>query len=70
MKKIKLKVNTNSKYAIIIGSGLIGKLSKILNENSIKFDKCLLVIDNKIPKFLIKKIIKSLSKKKNNYSFI
>jgi len=64
MKKIKLKVNTNSKYAIIIGSGLIGKLSKILNENSIKFDKCLLVIDNKIPKFLIKKIIKSLSKKK------
>tara|TARA_B100000579_G_C22812014_1_gene845766 strand:+ start:551 stop:1657 length:1107 start_codon:yes stop_codon:yes gene_type:complete len=65
MKNIKLKVNTtNSKYKIIIGSGIVGQLSEILNENSIEFNKCLLVIDNKIPKSLIKKIIKSLSKKK------
>ena len=65
MKNIKLKVNTvNSKYKIIIGSGIVGKLSKIFNENSIKFNKCLLVVDSKIPKSLIKKIIKSLSKKK------
>jgi len=65
MKNIKLKVNTgNSKYKIIIGSGIVDKLSKILDENSIKFNKCLLVIDGKIPKSLIKKIIKSLSKKK------
>ena len=64
MKNIKLKVNTgNSKYKIIVGSGIVGKLSKIFNENSIKFNKCLLVIDSKIPKSLIKKIIKSLSKK-------
>ena len=32
MKISKLKVNTNSnKYSIIIGSGIINKLSKILN---------------------------------------
>lgn len=65
MKITKLKVNTkNTKYSIIIGSGIINKLSKILNQNSIKFNKSLLIIDSKVPKVLIKKIIKSLSKKK------
>ncbi len=65
MQNIKLKVNTTSNnYKIIIGSGIINKLSKIFNENSIKFNKCLLIIDSKIPKFLTKKIIKSLPKKK------
>ena len=65
MKTTKLKVNTkNTKYSIIIGSGIINKLSKILNQNSIKFNKSLLIIDSKVPKVLIKKIIKSLSKKK------
>ena len=65
MKITKLNVNTkNNKYSIIIGSGIINKLSRILNQNSIKFDKSLLVIDSKVPKVLVKKIIKSLSKKK------
>ena len=65
MKTTKLKVNTNSgSYSIIIGSGLTKKLSKILNQNLIKFNKCMLVIDNNVPKILIKKIIKSLNKKK------
>ena len=42
MKITKLKVNTNNnKYSIIIGSGIINKLSKILNQNSIKFNKSL-----------------------------
>ena len=51
MKIIKLQINTkNHKYPIIIGSGLITKISKLLNNNSVKFSKCLLVIDNKIPK--------------------
>ena len=64
MGTIKLKINTKDhKYPIFIGSGLITKLSKLLNENSIKFDKCLLVIDNKVPKTLINKILKSLPKK-------
>ena len=64
MKIIKLQINTkNHKYPIIIGSGLITKISKLLNNNSVKFNKCLLVIDNKIPKKLINKIFKSLQKK-------
>ena len=37
MKIIKLKINTkNHKYPIIIGSGLITKIPKLLNSNSIK----------------------------------
>ena len=65
MGTIKLQINTKDhKYPIFIGSGLITKLSKLLNKNSIKFDKCLLVIDNKVPKTLIKIILKSLPKKK------
>jgi len=65
MSIIKLKINTKSnKYPILIGTGISSKLLKILNDNSIKFDKCLLVIDKKIPTFLINKIIKSLNNKK------
>ena len=65
MGTIKLQINTKDhKYPIFIGSGLITKLSKLLNKNSIKFDKCLLVIDNKVPKTLIKIILKTLPKKK------
>mgnify|MGYP006100197069 FL=1 len=71
MNTIKLQINTNNhKYPIIIGSNLIAKLSKLLNYNSIKFNKCLLVIDNKIPKNLINKLTNSLPKKKNYYLFI
>ena len=65
MNTIKLKINTKSlKYTMIIGSGITSKLSDLLNNNSIKFDKCLLIIDNKIPKFIVNKIIKTLPKKK------
>jgi len=65
MKKIKINIKTKaSNYSIIIGSGLIGNLTKIFNDNSIKFKKCLLVIDNKIPKNFINKILKSLKGKK------
>jgi len=64
MRTIKLQINTKDhKYPILIGSGLITKLSKLLSNNSIKFDKCLLVIDSKVPKTLIKRILKSLPKK-------
>ena len=64
MSTIKLQINTRDhKYPIFIGSGLITKLSKLLNNNSIKFNKCLLVVDNKVPKNLVNKIFKSLPKK-------
>ena len=64
MKAIKIQISTKDhKYPIIIGSGLINKLSKLLDYNSIKFDKCLLIIDSKIPKNIIRRILKSLPKK-------
>ena len=51
MKKIELKVNNNNhKYSIIIGSGVIKNLKKILRVNLIKINKCLLVVDRNVPK--------------------
>ena len=65
MKITKLKIKTKNRfYNIIIGNNLIKKLSKIITDDSINFEKCLLVIDNKVPKKLIKQIILSLKKKK------
>ena len=64
MKIIKVKLNASSaNYKIIIGSGIISKIPKLLRENSITFHKCLLVIDRNIPKVLIKTILKSFKKK-------
>ena len=57
-------ISNNHKYPIIIGSNISKRLLKILNNNSINFNKCLVVIDNKVPKKLYKKIIYSLNKKK------
>ena len=65
MNAIKIKVNANGhKYPIIIGTGVVNKLSTILAKNGIRFNKCLFVIDNKISKNSIKIIINSFSKKK------
>ena len=39
MKTIKINVKTkNDNYSIVIGSGIIYKISKFLNESSIKFN--------------------------------
>ena len=60
MKLIKLKINTkNESYPIIIGSNLISNVSKIIENNSINFKQCLLVIDKNISKRMILKIKKS-----------
>ena len=65
MRTTKLKIKIKNKfYNIVIGKNLIKNLSKIIIDNSINFEKCLLVIDNKIPKNLIKQIILSLKRKK------
>ena len=51
MKKIKLVVKTSSKnYPIIIGSNIIKNISSIIQTNNIKFNKCLIVADKKVPK--------------------
>ena len=62
--KIKVRTKTQS-YNIIIGNNLIKNLSKILKDNSVSFNKCLLVIDKKVPKKYVKKINFLLKKKLN-----
>jgi 3-dehydroquinate synthase len=70
MKTIKLILNTkNQKYPVVIGSGITKNLSRTFNKYSIKYNRCLLVIDKNIPKILIKETIKSLSKKKTIVHF-
>ena len=63
MKPIKLKIKTKTQnYPIIIGSDLISKFSKIIKQNSLSFNKCLLVVDSNVPKKFIAEIKKSLKK--------
>ena len=65
MKPIKLNVKTKlENYSIIIGSNIIKDLATYLKKESINFEKCLLIIDNKVPGRMISKVIKSLNKKK------
>ena len=65
MKEIKLSIKTsNNKYSIIIGSKLISKLKEIFLKNSIYSGKYLIVLDSKVPKFFLKKIVNSLKNKK------
>ena len=62
---MKLIVNTKTeKYPIIIGSNLISNLSNLIKKNSILFQKCLLVVDQRIPKQMVAQIKKSLKNKK------
>ena len=71
MKPIKLTVKTNSEnYPIIIGSNIIKNTSNLLQHNTIVFEKALLIIDKNVPKRMIFKIKKSLSKKKVYLFFI
>ena len=64
MKQFKLNINTkNQKYPIIIGRGLYSNLPKLLAKNSVSFNKCLIVIDNKIKKKIILRILNKFKKK-------
>ena len=70
MKQAKLIVKTDSlSYPIIIGSNLISKTGLIIKNNSIKYKKCLLVIDKNISKKIIANLKKSL-KNKEIYSYL
>ena len=72
MKTFKLKINTKSKkYNVLIGSNLIGNISKILTQENIHFNKCLILIDKNIPagfKSILKNNLKT--KKKIIYNFL
>ena len=51
MNLIKLQVKTrNQKYPIFIGNNILDKLNNILNKNLIKFNQCLIIADNNVPK--------------------
>ena len=65
MKISKLIIKSSSgKYPILIGSNVISNISKLIFNNSINFDKCLLVVDTNVRKKLISKNRKSLRNKK------
>jgi len=65
MKPIKLKINTKTqRYPIIIGSNLIPNISKILKNNAINFNQCLLVCDKNVPNKFLSQIKKSINNKK------
>jgi len=65
MSLIKLEIKTNNqKYPILIGNNILNKTNKIFKENAIKFNQCLIIADNNVPKKLINKVIKSLQFKK------
>ena len=71
MKLTKLIVKTETQnYPIIIGFNFISQSSKIIKQNSIFFDKCLLVVDKKVPKNLILKLKRSFKNKKIYFHFI
>ena len=65
MKTFKLSINTNlERYPIIVGSNIIKNMPMYLKKNSIKFNKCLVIIDKNVPKNMILKIVKSFKKQK------
>ena len=67
----KLIVNTKTdKYPILIGSGLLQNFTKIIKENSINFQKCLIVVDKNIPKKQLNIIKKKLKTKNIIFYFI
>jgi 3-dehydroquinate synthase len=71
MKPIKLKINTETEsYPIIIGSNLVSKFSNLININSIKFEKSLLLVDKNIPKRMLSQIKRSLRNKKIFIKFL
>ena len=71
MNTMKLIVKTDTQnYPIIIGSNLISKFPLLIKNSSIQFNKCLLVVDKKIPKKMIFKLKNSLKKKKIYLYFI
>ena len=65
MSLIKLQIKTrNQKYPIFIGNNILNKLQKLLKENLINFNQCLIIADKNVPSKLINKILNSFPKKK------
>ena len=66
MEKIIIKVKTKSKsYPIIVGKSIINEIPNILKSNNLSFEKCLIIVDSKIPKNKLKIVKKRLSLRRN-----
>jgi len=66
MNSVSLQVKTKSKsYPIIIGKNILNKLPKFVNKNNLTFLQCLIVVDNNVPKKIVKGLLKSLLPKKS-----
>ena len=71
MKPIKLRINTKTQnYSIIIGINLVNNISKILEQNSINFKQCLLIVDKNISKNIFIKLKNHSTKKNFMYIFL
>ena len=70
MSLTKLQIKTGSKnYPIYIGNNILGKFKKILKDNLINFNQCLVIVDKNVPKKLVDKVLNSLPKKKISLHF-
>ena len=64
MSQIKLNIETKTqKYPIYIGKKVSANMFQIIKSNSIKFNRCLLVVDRNVPKKFVSIIKKSLKNK-------
>ena len=65
MKNISLKIKTKSKtYPIYFGNNLLGRTGKLIQKHLPEVKKICIVCDNKLPKNLLQKLLKSLRKYK------
>ena len=63
MKNTKLIVKTKSKsYPIYFGNNILNKTGRLIKKNLPGIKKICIISDNKLPKLLLKKLIKSLKK--------
>ena len=63
MKSNKLIIKTKSKkYPIYFGNNILGTTGRVLKNNLPNVKKVCVISDNKLPKILLKKLIKSLKK--------
>ena len=63
MKNTKLIVKTKSKtYPIYFGNNILNKTGRLIKKNLTSVKKICIISDNKLPKLLLKKLIKSLKK--------
>ena len=62
MRQSKLLIKTKNKdYSIFVGKNITNNISKIFKAEKIKFNKCLIIVDKKVPKSSIYKIVKKNS---------